>query len=63
MFVNWLTDQQNIIHTREYYSVMKRGKKLIMEETQKHAKWKKSEMKEYILYNSIHMKISEKANL
>ena len=24
MFISWLVDEQNIVHTKEYYSVMKR---------------------------------------
>lgn len=43
MFINWLTDEQNSIHIMEYYSIMKR--KTDMDEFQKHAKWKKSDMK------------------
>lgn len=32
-------------------------------EPEKHAKWQKSDKKDHILYNSIYMKYSEKANL
>lgn len=61
-------DKQNVIyiHTMEYYSATKKNKALwftLQHELPKHYdKWKKSDTKGCMLYNSIYMKSPEKVN-
>lgn len=50
----------------EYYLAMKKKTTdtyFYMDGPQKHAKWKKSDVRHYTLYDSIYMKFKEKANL
>lgn len=53
------------IYAMENYSVIKRNKLLkhaARGEPEKHAKWKKSHTKDYVLYDSMYMRCPEKTN-